>query len=88
MCYATLALVTDYDCWREASGDVSVEVILAILRDNAAAARRSLAAAVRLLRPGRACGCREAMRSAILTDRETIPQTVRKRLAPIAGRYL
>lgn len=88
ICYATLALVTDYDCWREASGDVSVEVILTILRDNAVAARQSLAAAVRLLPPGRACGCREAMRNAILTDRETIQEAARKRLAPIAGRYL
>lgn len=88
MCYATLALVTDYDCWREASGDVSVEVILSILRDNAAAARRALAAAVRLLPLGRACACRDAMRNAILTDREAIPQAARKRLAPIAGRYL
>ena len=88
MCYATLALVTDYDCWREPSGDVSVEAILEVLRDNAAAARRSLAAAVRLLEPDRTCGCRDAMRYAILTDRKAIPEDARRRLAPIVGRYL
>lgn len=88
ICYATLTLVTDYDCWREVSGDVSIAVILEVLRDNAAAARRSLAAAIRLLPPDRTCGCREAMRHAILTDATAISEEARTRLATIAGRYL
>ena len=59
LCYASLALVTDYDCWRDATEDVSVEVIVAILGENAAAARRTLAAAVARVDPGRSCGCRD-----------------------------
>ncbi len=88
LCYASLALVTDYDCWRDASEDVSVEAILAVLGENAAAARRALAGAVARVDPGRACGCRDAMRYAIITDRKAIPAAARERLRPIAGRYL
>lgn len=88
ICYASLALVTDYDCWREATEDVSVEAIIAILGENASAARRALAAAVSAVDPDRACGCRDAMRFAIITDRAVIPDAVRQRLRPIAGRYL
>lgn len=88
LCYASLALVTDYDCWREATEDVSVETILAILGENAAAARRALAEAVRRVEPSRDCGCRDAMRFGILTDRQAIPEAARQRLKPIIGRYL
>jgi 5'-methylthioadenosine phosphorylase len=88
LCYASLALVTDYDCWREATEVVSVDAILAILGDNAAAARRALAGAVARIDPARACACRDAMRFAILTDRAAIPESARERLRPIAGRYL
>jgi 5'-methylthioadenosine phosphorylase len=88
ICYASLALVTDYDCWHETAEDVSVEVIVAILGENAAAARRTLAAAVAAVDPSRGCGCRDAMRFAIITDRATIPDSARERLRPIAGRYL
>ncbi len=88
LCYASLALVTDYDCWHEAEEDVTVEAILAVLAENALAARRSLAEAVSRVDPARACGCRDAMRFAIITDREAIPETARRRLRPIVGRYL
>ena len=88
LCYASLALVTDYDCWREASEDVSVEAIIAILGENAAAARRALAGAVAGVDPARVCGCRDSMRYAIITDRNAIPDAARDRLRPIAGRYL
>ena len=88
MCYASLALVTDYDCWREESGAVSVEVILAVLSDNAAAARRAMRDAAGRIDPRRGCSCRSAMRDAILTDRQVIPEDVKKRLQPIVGRYL
>ncbi len=87
ICYATLALVTDYDCWREATEAVSVEAVIAILQENAAAARSALTAAVGLIGPVRSCGCREALRFAILTYRKAIPGPARKRLAPIIGRY-
>ena len=88
ICYASLALVTDYDCWREATEDVSVETILAILSENSAGARRSLAEAVAGVDPDRRCGCRSAMRWGIISDRSTITPEARARLAPIAGRYL
>ncbi len=73
MCYASLALVTDYDCWRESTEDVSVESILAVLAENSAAARRALAEAVARVDPDRGCGCRDAMRFGIITDRAAIP---------------
>ncbi|MGE5413120.1 MAG: S-methyl-5'-thioadenosine phosphorylase [Syntrophomonadaceae bacterium] len=88
ICYASLALVTDYDCWREATEDVSVEAIIAVLGENAAAARRTLSGAVAGVNPGRGCGCRDAMRFAIITDRAAIPESARERLQPVAGRYL
>jgi 5'-methylthioadenosine phosphorylase len=88
MCYATLAFVTDYDCWREATEPVSIEAVVKVLRDNAAAARRAMREAIRLLDPARACGCRSAMRHAILTDPKAIPEAARKRLAPVVGKYL
>ncbi len=67
---------------------MSVETILAVLAENAAAARRSLAEAVARVDPARACGCRDAMRFAIITDRAAIPAAARERLRPIVGRYL
>ena len=88
ICYASLALVTDYDCWHPHSEDVSVEVIVAILGENAAAARRALSDAVGRVHPDRRCSCRNAMRYAIITDRSAIPESARERLRPIAGRYL
>jgi 5'-methylthioadenosine phosphorylase len=88
ICYATLALVTDYDCWREATEDVSVDTILAILRENAGAARRTLEAAVVRIEAERSCGCRDAMRYGIITDRSAIPAAAREKLRPIVGRYL
>jgi 5'-methylthioadenosine phosphorylase len=88
LCYASLALVTDYDCWREATEAVSVEGLLAVLAQNADAARRALREAVSRVDPGRGCGCRDALRYAILTDPRAIPEAARERLRPIAGRYL
>jgi 5'-methylthioadenosine phosphorylase len=88
ICYGSLALVTDYDCWHEQEEDVSVEVILAILMENASAARRSLAEAVARVDPQRRCGCREAMRYAVITAPDALTPAVRERLRPIAGRYL
>jgi 5'-methylthioadenosine phosphorylase len=88
MCYATLAFVTDYDCWREGTEAVSVEAVVKVLRDNATAARLAMREAVRLLSPERLCECRNAMRYAVLTDPKAIPEAARKRLAPIVGRYL
>ena len=88
ICYATLAFVTDYDCWREETEAVSVEAVIAILAENAEASRRALREAVTRVNPARACGCRDALRSAILTDRTAIPESAKERLRAIAGRHL
>ena len=88
ICYASMALVTDYDCWREATEAVSVETVLAVLRGNADMARRALVSAVAEIDPGRNCACRDALRFAIVTDPAQIPDRVKKDLAPLLGRYL
>lgn len=88
LCYATLALVTDYDCWRDAEEPVTVEAILAVLSENATGARRAMRAAVAKVSADRNCGCRDAMRYGVLTDRKALSEETRRRLAPIAGRYL
>lgn len=88
ICYASMALVTDYDCWREATEAVSVDTVLAVLRGNADMARRALVSAVARIDPGRKCACRDALRYAIVTDPARIPDQVRKDLSPLVGRYL
>src|SRR5262249_35918034 len=78
MCYASLALITDYDCWREESEAVSVEAILAILSENATAARRAMRGAAGRVDPNRSCSCRSAMRHGVLTDPKAIPEETRE----------
>jgi 5'-methylthioadenosine phosphorylase len=89
ICYATLALVTDYDCWHEEEEDVSVGTVLDNLEANAARAAAVVRATIEALPDDRrACGCAEALRHAIITRRDVIPPAVAERLAPIVGRYL
>ncbi len=89
LCYVTMALVTDYDCWHETAGDVNVEQILACLRENAAMAQKIIRASVaRLASRNRDCGCADALRFAIVTDPGQIPQKVKDDLKPIIGRYI
>ncbi len=89
ICYVTMALVTDYDCWHETAGDVSVEQILGYLRANAAMAQTIIRATI----PGvaaraRHCGCASALQYAIVTDPAAIPAAVKRDLAPIIGKYV
>jgi 5'-methylthioadenosine phosphorylase len=87
--YATLALVTDYDCWHAAEGDVSVSAVLDNLRANADLAASILRRAVRLLPRGlEGSPAADALRHAILTPKEAIPPAAIERLRPIVGRYL
>ncbi|MBI1908721.1 MAG: S-methyl-5'-thioadenosine phosphorylase [Deltaproteobacteria bacterium] len=88
VCYATLALSTDYDCWHEGHDSVTIEAIIAVLNQNVTMAQSIIRKVVRKIAPGRECGCREALKNAILTDRQKIPQGVKERLSVIAGRYL
>jgi 5'-methylthioadenosine phosphorylase len=79
--YASACLVTDYDCWHEEEGPVSVEAVLGVLRANAATANRVLASAVRRLDPARPSDCADALAFAILTHPARVPARTRKRLA-------
>jgi 5'-methylthioadenosine phosphorylase len=88
ICYATLALSTDYDCWHETEEDVSIESVLEIMRVNVETAQRILRFAVTQIPDGRSCGCAKALEHAILTDRSLISVEVRERLGLIAGKYL
>ncbi len=91
ICYATLAMVTDYDCWHESEEDVSVDAVLEILRANAAMGQSVIRRTVARLAAGEArpdCGCREALAMALITDRAAIPAATAKRLAPLVGKYV
>jgi 5'-methylthioadenosine phosphorylase len=88
ICYATLAMVTDYDCWREGEEAVTVEEVVARLDENANIAQSIVARALERLPAERPCACATALRNAILTERARIPPEARERLRPIAGRYL
>jgi 5'-methylthioadenosine phosphorylase len=89
ICYATLALVTDYDCWHAEEEDVSISAVLENLRANAALAASVLRDAARSLPATReACGCGRALENAIITQRDAIPAEAVERLRPIVGRYL
>ena len=89
LCYATLALVTDYDCWHEEEEDVSVEALLENLRANSERAATIVRDVVRSLPEGRtSCDCGEALKSAIITPKEAVPPETRERLRLIVGRYL
>ena len=87
LCYATMNLVTDYDCWHAEEEAVSVEAILEVLRKNAEAANRILAGAVTAVDAARTCGCRDALRFALLTRREDVPPATRERLSLFTAKY-
>jgi 5'-methylthioadenosine phosphorylase len=88
ICYATVAMVTDYDCWREGHDDVTVEQVVAVLHQNADNAAKVVKAAVRAMPKERGCGCGDALKYAILTDRAAIPAAAKERLGLLLGRYL
>src|SRR4030095_16778618 len=83
ICYATLAMATDYDCWHEEEEPVTVEVVVGRLHQNAATAQKAIAEAVASLPGRRTCPCASALKNAILTDPERIPQAARRRLEAI-----
>ncbi len=88
ICYATVALATDYDCWHDSHDDVTVEAILAIIKQNVAMARDLIVEAVRTLSVAPRCACGESLKFAIMTDRSLIPEQTRKDLDVILGKYL
>jgi 5'-methylthioadenosine phosphorylase len=88
LCFATMALATDYDCWRTGHDDVAIDDILKVLAANVDLARRTVADVAKALPDRSACGCSKALEYAIITDRAAIPAQVKRDLAPIAGKYL
>jgi 5'-methylthioadenosine phosphorylase len=88
ICYATVAMITDYDCWHPEHTSVTLDQIISNLNKNAENARNVLREAVRLMPAERACKCGLALAHAIVTDPSVIPAAARKRLSVIAGKYL
>jgi 5'-methylthioadenosine phosphorylase len=88
ICYATIALVTDYDCWHPEHDSVTVEMIVSNLMRNAEMAQRIIAGAVEQLPIERRCECARALATAIITRPEVIPAAAKERLRPIIGKYL
>ncbi len=90
ICFATLAMVTDFDCWHEAEADVSAEAVLQVLGTNVETAQRVVVEVLSRLpkvRPAARCGCPDALRAALMTERQSVPQETLEQLAPIVGRY-
>ncbi len=88
ICFATMALATDYDCWRTGHDDVAIHDILRVLAANVELARRTVATVAGALPARSACACGRALEHAIITARDAIPSQVKRDLAPIAGKYL
>lgn len=88
LCYATLALATDYDCWHESASDVDIEAILALLHRNVELAQEVIERMVPQVPPTRSCPCSTALQQAIITSPEMIPDTAKERLGLLIGPYL
>jgi 5'-methylthioadenosine phosphorylase len=88
ICYATMAMVTDYDCWREGHDDVTVDQIVAVIHQNADNAAKVVRAAVAAMPGEKSCGCGDALKHAILTDHKAIPPATREKLSILLDKYL
>jgi 5'-methylthioadenosine phosphorylase len=88
MCYSTIALVTDYDCWHPEHDQVTVDMIIANLTQNARTAQQVIAGAVDRLPYQRTCECATALKYAIITRPDAVPAGVRRELAPLVDKYL
>jgi 5'-methylthioadenosine phosphorylase len=88
ICFGTLALATDYDCWNQAAGDVEIEHVLKVLQQNVELAQKTICRVVAALSDSSSCSCRSSLKNAIITDRARIPKNVRANLKPIIGKYL
>lgn len=88
ICYATLALVTDYDCWHPDHDHVTVDMIVKNLLHNAETAKKVIRRVVAALPVERRCECASALSAAIITRPEAIPDDLKTELAPIVGKYV
>ncbi|HUT65999.1 MAG TPA: S-methyl-5'-thioadenosine phosphorylase [Spirochaetota bacterium] len=87
ICFGLVALTTDYDCWNEGEDDVTIDIIVDNIMATTAAAQDIIKKAVSMIPEKRTCGCGEAARYAIVTDREKIPPAVKKKLDIFYGKY-
>jgi 5'-methylthioadenosine phosphorylase len=87
LCYASIAMVTDYDCWHPGHESVTGAQIIATLNQNAENAQQVLRQAVKSMPVQRSCKCGSALSSALITDMKLVPQATKKRLAAILGKY-
>ena len=88
LCYATLAMVTDYDCWHESEDTVTVEMIIECLQKNSRMAQEIIRLVVTGTTAGAECSCRQALATAIMTQRDLIKPAHRKKLKLLIGKYL
>ncbi len=88
ICYATIALCTDYDCWHEGEEDVTIEAVLEVVRQNVSTAQAIINEAVSRFPLERTCPCAEALKHAIMTPAELIPPATRQSLGLLIDKYL
>jgi 5'-methylthioadenosine phosphorylase len=88
ICYATIALVTDYDCWHPSHDAVTVDQVIAVLNQNSENAQKLIRETVRLLDERRPCKCGAALQSAILTDRSKVPAATKEKLKLLIQKYI
>ncbi|HQU29987.1 MAG: S-methyl-5'-thioadenosine phosphorylase [Planctomycetia bacterium] len=88
ICYSTLAMVTDYDCWHVSEEAVTLEMIIGNLNKNTETAKRILKAVIPKIEQKRTCACTTAVQDAIVTHKDLIPESTKKKLDIIFGKYL
>jgi 5'-methylthioadenosine phosphorylase len=88
ICYACMAMVTDYDCWRDEGEAVSVEMVLDTLRANSALAKETVVQLAEHLEDSDECPCRSALATAIMTQPDRVPEQRKKELEPLIGKYI
>jgi len=88
LCYSTIALATDYDCWHHSEESVTVEAVLAVMKKNIETSKAMIREAVRSLPSRTTCSCGSALNNAIMTPEKLIPAKTKKDLAPIIGKYV
>jgi 5'-methylthioadenosine phosphorylase len=87
ICYATLAMVTDYDCWHEAHEAVTVEMVVSNLQKNARTAQEIIRLASRAIDPAGDCSCHHALATAVMTQPQAMRPATRKKLSLLLGKY-
>ena len=88
ICYATMAMVTDYDCWHEGHDDVTVDKVIAVMHQNSGNAANVVRAAVAAMPKERTCACANALQYAVMTSHDAIPSATKAKLALIIGKYV